>query len=286
MIAVITPVYNGAETIKKSISSLLAQTVNNWVSIIVNDGSTDATADVLQAYNDDNRFVVINLPKNVGRGAARNVGLQRAKAMGATYMCMLDADDEYRVDKLEKQFAFMEANLHIALLSSGIGLINNTGMYRVLACPVPNRELKAENYLQMIAVPHASSIIRLKDVSVEFNVEMRYSEDQDFMRRLLINKTYLFNDDILYYYYRDESFSSQKYKKSLTATYLSFKNLNVKPLQLFKLKMISEGKLFFYKVLEVLKMEHVYFNRIGRQPTAREVNDFVANEKRLKRKNT
>lgn len=281
MIAVIIPVYNGADTIVKSIRSLLAQTNKNWLSIIINDGSDDSTANILLTFAADSRFRIISLPKNRGRGAARNIGLREALASGATYMCMLDADDEYRVDKLEIQAAFMNANPHITLCSSGIGLVNDRGMYRVLDSAATQKELRYSDYYRMVPVPHASSIIRLSEVSVEFNESMRYSEDQDFMRRLLYKKSYYFMPEILYYYYRDASFSADKYKQSLVATYESLGRLDIARKRLIKLRIISFLKWLSYRVLETFRAEHIYFNRIGRLPTDHEVQVFKDNERLL-----
>lgn len=284
MIAVITPVYNGAETIIKSIQSLLVQTYTDWLAIIVNDGSTDSTTELLCAFENDPRFRIINIPQNKGRGAARNIGLKEALESGATYMCMLDADDEYRADKLEMQANFMDAHPNITLCSSSIGLINHTGMYRILESSAAYLDLYYKDYFSMVSVPHASSIIRLSDVDVTFNESMRYSEDQDFLRRLLFKKRYCFIPEILYYYYRDASFSTDKYKQSLVATYESFRQLPITRKNLARLWITSSFKFLVYVILRIFRSEHIYFNRIGRIPTAEEICKFKNNEVLLRQK--
>lgn len=60
IIAVVTPVFNGEETIENSINSLKNQTLDNWVNIIVNDGSTDRTIEILDQYKNDNRFAYLS----------------------------------------------------------------------------------------------------------------------------------------------------------------------------------------------------------------------------------
>ena len=87
-ISVILPVYNAQEYIKKAIESVVNQTFTDFELIIVNDGSTDNTSDILSQF-DDRRICVIN-QNNLGPGAARNNALQIA---GGEYVMYLDSDD-------------------------------------------------------------------------------------------------------------------------------------------------------------------------------------------------
>lgn len=86
-ISVIIPVYNGEKTIKKCIDSVLAQTYEDIEIIVVNDGSTDSTAEILSTFRD--KIKVINQP-NMGQGAARNAGIAAA---AGEYLGFVDADD-------------------------------------------------------------------------------------------------------------------------------------------------------------------------------------------------
>jgi glycosyltransferase involved in cell wall biosynthesis len=87
---VITPTYNRADFIKKSVESILQQTHKNFEIIIVNDGSTDNTLEVLSVYSDP-RISIITI-HNSERGAARNRGIEKAKG---DYITFLDSDDIY-----------------------------------------------------------------------------------------------------------------------------------------------------------------------------------------------
>lgn len=86
-VSVIVPVYNGAETIKDCVDSILGQTLEGMEVIVVNDGSDDATADILQAYG--NRIIVLNQNRQ-GQGNARNAGIEAASG---EYLGFVDADD-------------------------------------------------------------------------------------------------------------------------------------------------------------------------------------------------
>ena len=92
------PVYNKANTISKSINSVLAQTYQNFELIVVNDGSTDDINKVLEKY--DKTICIIN-QSNQGVSAARNRGID--KAVGQ-YICFIDADDEWMPNHLEELY--------------------------------------------------------------------------------------------------------------------------------------------------------------------------------------
>lgn len=96
MISVIIPLYNNASTIERAICSVLNQTYKDFELIIVNDGSTDQSINVVQGFN-DNRIRIISQP-NAGVSAARNRGIQETKSDLVTF---LDADDEWMPSFLE-----------------------------------------------------------------------------------------------------------------------------------------------------------------------------------------
>lgn len=98
-ISVILPVYNEERYIKKAISRVLEQTLDDFELVIVNDGSTDNTADIIGQF-DDPRIKVINQP-NQGPGASRNNAL---KAVTGDYVMFLDGDDWYCPDALERAY--------------------------------------------------------------------------------------------------------------------------------------------------------------------------------------
>lgn len=271
-IAVVTPVYNREETLEKSILSLIDQTFKNWVNIIVNDGSTDNTAEILKKYNDDSRFIIIHFPVNRGRPYARQAALDKIIEIGAKYMCMLDADDIYYPDKLLWQFNFMEENPEIALMSSSIGYIdkkiNLTGVLEPFKERILLKFCEAKKY---ISVPHASSIIRVNRIDVDYDPNLKLGEDQDFMMRLLINKKYVFIPKISYLYNRELSFSYKKYKESKKIAFYIRNNLRYSKLELLKLSVRDIFKLFCVRVLILIGMKHEYFNKIGRVPTNEEI---------------
>ncbi|APX98387.1 glycosyltransferase family 2 protein [Natronorubrum daqingense] len=96
-VSVITPTYNRADTLPRAIESVLEQRYDHFEHVIVDDGSTDDTASVVDDYDDD-RIEYIRLEGNNGANAARNEGI---RAASGEYVAFLDSDDEYYPGKLE-----------------------------------------------------------------------------------------------------------------------------------------------------------------------------------------
>jgi glycosyltransferase involved in cell wall biosynthesis len=103
-VSVITPLYNSAAFIRRTLDSLLAQTYTNWESVLVDDGSTDETADIIRPYLDDNRFRYLR-QDNRGIAGARNTGILASRG---EWICLLDHDDRWLPTKVERQLAYAE----------------------------------------------------------------------------------------------------------------------------------------------------------------------------------
>lgn len=99
VVSVVIPTYNRANTILRSIQSVLRQTYQDFELIIVDDASTDNTEEMVKSIN-DSRIKYIKHQKNRGGSAARNTGIN--EAIG-NYIAFLDSDDEWLPEKLEKQ---------------------------------------------------------------------------------------------------------------------------------------------------------------------------------------
>lgn len=112
-VSVIMPVYNGESFVKFAIDSLLSQSFHDWELVVVDDGSTDSTPQILREYR-DTRIRVIR-QNNGGEAAARNTGLDH---MVGEYMAFLDADDVYLPHALADLSAFLDHNPQYAVVFS------------------------------------------------------------------------------------------------------------------------------------------------------------------------
>lgn len=118
-VSVITATYNSAHTLVRACTSLRGQTFGNWQHIIVDDGSTDDTPQVLATFAHDSRVTVIR-QANAGQGAALNTALNRTTGQ---FIAFLDADDEYLPNHLAAHLTHMEANPTVDLLWGGLEVI-------------------------------------------------------------------------------------------------------------------------------------------------------------------
>lgn len=107
--SIITPTYNRASTLERAIRSILNQSYQNFEMIIVDDGSTDSTIDILKKYSNDSRIKVFILPINGGVNVARNTGLKNVSD-DSNWITFLDSDDEFVFDALLNMKFAIEAN--------------------------------------------------------------------------------------------------------------------------------------------------------------------------------
>jgi len=123
-VSIVTPTYNRARFIREAVESVLAQTMPNWELLIVDDGSTDDTREVLASYLADERIQYIYQP-NQGQSVARNAAL--AKARGE-FVGFLDSDDLWRAQKLERQLSIFEAQPDVHIVHGDESIIDEHGL--------------------------------------------------------------------------------------------------------------------------------------------------------------
>lgn len=123
-VSVIIPTYNRAHLIEKSVQSVLNQTYQDFELIVVDDGSTDNTKELVQnLQKKDSRIKYVKHEKNKGAAAARNTGI---KAAEGKYVAFQDSDDEWFAEKLEKQMrVFENASAEVGVVYTGFWRIEN-----------------------------------------------------------------------------------------------------------------------------------------------------------------
>lgn len=104
LISIITPCYNSEKYIEETIKSVLGQTYTAWEMIIIDDGSTDHSACIVQKYVEKEPRIRLVAQENKGSAAARNCGIRQAKGQ---YIALLDADDLWDREFLSNQLQFM-----------------------------------------------------------------------------------------------------------------------------------------------------------------------------------
>ena len=122
-ISVIIPLYNKGEFIERTLKSVAAQDISNWECIIVDDGSTDASVEIVKEFirvNPGNWKLTSQ--KNSGQTSARNHGVRLAQG---TYLAFLDADDLWPSNKLRFQFGALESDRSAVLVLSAFAIFRD-----------------------------------------------------------------------------------------------------------------------------------------------------------------
>ena len=115
LVSVVLPTYNRSSTLGRAIDSVLDQTFANFELIIVDDGSTDDTTDVLDAYTDP-RIRIIKHKNSKGGSAARNTGISESRGK---HIAFIDSDDKWIESKLERQLKQIESCTNISAVYTG-----------------------------------------------------------------------------------------------------------------------------------------------------------------------
>ena len=124
-VSIIIPTYNCAHYLSSSIESVLGQTFQDFEIIIIDDGSTDNTKEIVEKYRQDNpdriRYIY---QENQGLACARKTGLRQAKG---SLIALLDADDQWLPERLEETVRCMETDETIGLVHANIKRVGPDG---------------------------------------------------------------------------------------------------------------------------------------------------------------
>jgi len=176
-------VYNGEEFLSETIDSVLNQSFRDFEFVIVDDGSTDTTADILAKYAlCDGRIRVLRNGKK-GRAASLNLGISLAKGK---YVANTDADDLSMPGRLEEQVAFMDRNPEVGVLGTAFELITDSGeVIDVIRYPLDDSQIRSV-ILRYNPICHSSIILR-KDIVLAlggYRSTFEPSEDYDLWLRM------------------------------------------------------------------------------------------------------
>lgn len=131
------PVYNTEKYVAEAIESILSQTFTDFEFIIVDDGSTDCTPEILDNYSkSDTRIRVIHNPVNRGPAACRNIGINNSHG---DYIALMDADDISQPERLVTQAAYLDDHLNNYVVGCSVLKIDQTGKSTGL-WKLPNRD--------------------------------------------------------------------------------------------------------------------------------------------------
>ena len=192
--------YNAEHTLSVAIDSILSQTLTDLECIIVNDGSTDRTADIAYCYaRTDARIVIIDSAENRGQAYCRNRAIERARGR---YIASMDADDYSFPERLARQVQFMETHPDIDVLGTAAELVSTTGQHiGTLVLPNEHAEIVAQRYIKPLLI-HPSVLFRADFFACYglYDEMLRGPEDLDLWLRARHAATYHNLPDILLRY--------------------------------------------------------------------------------------
>lgn len=212
-VEIIIPVYNAEQTLRHCLDSLVNQRFTDWRAILVNDASTDSSADIMAEYaSADERFVCINHQTNCGASEAKNTAL---KIVTAEYIAFLDSDDyweedmlyvmygkalEYKADVVQCRFIYDLSDGKRLLPSGAFGkdtFLEGRALRRVY-----------RKMMTGINMNHACMKLIKSAVTegVAFDKSLPTAEDLDFCVKIFKNvKRYYFCTNVMYHYCRREN---------------------------------------------------------------------------------
>ena len=237
LVSIIVAVYNRESFVDKTIKSILNQTYKNFELLVIDDGSKDASFEIVSQFaKKDLRVKVIQLPYNQGVSAARNMGLKLAKGK---YIATLDSDDEAYPTWIEKSVLYMEKNPHVTMGYPKINCRNDDTPEKKIE-PLTKHKMNQLFYHSIINV---GSIYRkdfIEQHRIRYNTEFISGEDYDFIMMGLANGgrvEQIVSDEALILYrvhstnpkeYYNKGFETQRLilKKVFAGTSIDFSKMN------------------------------------------------------------
>jgi glycosyltransferase involved in cell wall biosynthesis len=176
-------VYDGARYLRAAVESILEQSLADLEFVIVDDGSTDETPQILASYKDPRLVRVVN-SQNVGLTRSLNRAIQ---ASSGHYLARQDADDWSQPERLAQQVAYLEAHADIGLLGTASRWIDDTGAVLHEWCPETDPVRIQKTLLHSIPFLHGTFLFRracLADLGMGYDESMPVAQDCDLLLRL------------------------------------------------------------------------------------------------------
>ncbi|HEV7744512.1 MAG TPA: glycosyltransferase family A protein [Pyrinomonadaceae bacterium] len=195
LISVVMPVHNGREFLDESIKSILAQTLNDFEFVILDDASTDGSTELLREWAQrDARIQLHHSGKQLGLAGSSNLVVSKARA---PIVARMDGDDIAHPDRLRRQLIIMESHPDIVVIGTLCDGIDASG--RVVRPRDRWRLLRRSAY---IPFPHGSTMFRRQmfDEVGGYNATMTGAEDQDLFRKMALKGRVVTLADTLYSY--------------------------------------------------------------------------------------
>lgn len=228
LVSIVTPCYNAEQYIARTIQSVLEQTYQNWEMLIVDDCSTDNSAELIRQYCAKyEKIRYYKTDKNFGTPTrARNIGIKNAKGR---FIAFLDSDDIWFPTKLERQLTVFSQHQDAAIVFSDYEKFSeeNTRSNRIVRAPL---KINYKKLLQSNVIGCLTGVYDTELVKEIYFMEIVH-EDYVFWLDILREGNYAYNvgEVLALYRVNKKSFSSNKFKaiKRQWITYRNSENLGI-----------------------------------------------------------
>lgn len=261
-ISVIMSVYNDERFLDKSISSILGQTFPDFELIIINDGSTDNSLEIIKKYQRiDKRIILIENKRNIGLTKSLNKGIRMAKGK---YIARMDSDDIAIKERLQIQYGYLEKNKDTFLIGGGAVNVNKKGERLTIFRPISDKKRLEEKLKKRNAIYHPTIMFRNQG-NVFYREKMWYIEDYDLYLRLLSDNKKIVNlkDILIFHRISSDSISIRKnskqklfgrkarefYRQRIKTGRDKYSEFN--PTEILKIKDSDAKKVFLKSILEI-----------------------------------
>lgn len=220
-ITVILPTFNRGDLLTRSVESVLSQTYKNFELLIIDDGSSDHTDQVIKQWS-DHRVRYIQLPYNHGQAAARNIGIAMTETRCVAFQ---DSDDTWVADKLEKQILTLKNNPDAAAVYGDLLRIHAEGDPVRIEAPTLRRGILFDSRSSMYASYGIGiqTCLFKTDILKQFNgfeERLQSLEDLDLLMRITRKYRCVRIPEILTHYYETESVTSDRDKEYASRKFL------------------------------------------------------------------
>lgn len=234
IISVVMSVYNGEKYLKEAIDSILSQSYTDFEFLIVDDGSTDKSLEIISSY-EDKRILLIKNVINLGLAKSLNSGIKHARGK---YIARMDADDIALPSRLDKQFSFMEKNDNIDICGSWVQIIGQSKGI-VWKYPVESDDIKIQ-LLFNSAFAHPTVFFRKNsflDRGLLYDESIKSAQDYELWNRVAKCCEMKNIPEVLLHYRLHQDQVGKQYKSSQIDT---AKNVRVKLLRELGLDVTNE----------------------------------------------
>jgi glycosyltransferase involved in cell wall biosynthesis len=210
-VSVIMAVYNAAQYVGQAIDSILAQTFTNFEFLVVNDGSTDDTYEILYAY-DDPRISILTNENNVGLAKSLNRGISKARG---EYIARQDADDSSHPERIMQQARYLDEHPEIGVVGAATRWMDgDDNLMKIWPLGQDNAEIQ-KLLISTCPLIHGSTMFRRQcfEEIGGYDTSMRTGQDYDFWLRISETWDMTCLRDVLYTYRWHPGMASIEHKE-------------------------------------------------------------------------